>query len=96
MHGLNELIKWSRARHFGWPNTYVFTKAMGEMMVGKLRGDIPVVIVRPSIITSVQKDPLPGWIEGTRSFSPSVHTNSFHPRDQSKIYAKFFRMKSCK
>ncbi|XP_062199493.1 probable fatty acyl-CoA reductase 4 [Phragmites australis] len=57
----------ARARGFGWPNTYVFTKALGEMMLGQLRGDIPVVIVRPSIITSIQKDPLPGWIEGTRT-----------------------------
>ncbi|CAO2187688.1 unnamed protein product [Urochloa humidicola] len=26
-----------RAREFGWPNTYVFTKAMGEMLLGHLR-----------------------------------------------------------
>jgi fatty acyl-CoA reductase len=47
-----------RARHFGWSNTYTFTKAMGEMVLGQQlqeeRGDHmmpPVVIVRPSIIT---------------------------------------------
>ncbi|VAH96108.1 unnamed protein product [Triticum turgidum subsp. durum] len=59
----------TRARHFGWPNTYVFTKSMGEMMLAQMMpgGDVPVVIVRPSIITSVQNDPLPGWIEGTRT-----------------------------
>ncbi|KAI5013874.1 hypothetical protein ZWY2020_051269 [Hordeum vulgare] len=58
----------TRARYFGWPNTYVFTKSMGEMMIGQLlKGEFPVVIVRPSIITSVHKDPLPGWIEGARS-----------------------------
>ncbi|KAG8050268.1 hypothetical protein GUJ93_ZPchr0009g281 [Zizania palustris] len=66
----------ARARHFGWPNTYVFSKAMGEMMLQEQllmirRGDghgVPaVVIARPSIITSVHKDPLPGWIEGTRT-----------------------------
>ncbi|KAL6593033.1 hypothetical protein ACP70R_049119 [Stipagrostis hirtigluma subsp. patula] len=57
----------ARAREFGWPNTYVFTKALGEMTLGQLRGDIPVVIVRPSIITSILKDPLPGWMEGTRT-----------------------------
>ncbi|KAI4983905.1 hypothetical protein ZWY2020_028378 [Hordeum vulgare] len=56
-----------RARHFGWPNTYVFTKAMGEMLLGHLRGDLPVVIIRPSIITSILKDPLPGWMEGVRT-----------------------------
>ncbi|KAG2577538.1 hypothetical protein PVAP13_6NG104300 [Panicum virgatum] len=38
-----------RAREFGWPNTYVFTKAMGEMLLGHLRGDLPTVIIRPSI-----------------------------------------------
>lgn len=59
----------TRARHFGWPNTYVFTKSMGEMMLAQMMrgGDVPIVIVRPSIITSVQNDPLPGWIEGTRT-----------------------------
>ncbi|KAK1601192.1 hypothetical protein QYE76_016776 [Lolium multiflorum] len=58
----------ARARHFGWPNTYVFTKSMGEVMLGEMLGEeVPVVIVRPSIITSVKNDPLPGWIEGTRT-----------------------------
>lgn len=64
----------ARARQFGWPNTYVFTKSMGEMMLGQLLGGVlPVVIIRPSIITSVQNDPLPGWIEGTRF----IHQNLF-------------------
>ncbi|KAE8766976.1 alcohol-forming fatty acyl-coenzyme A reductase [Hordeum vulgare] len=59
----------TRARQFGWPNTYVFTKSMGEMMLGQMMrgGNVPFVIVRPSIITSIQNDPLPGWIEGART-----------------------------
>ncbi|PAN10981.1 hypothetical protein PAHAL_2G131000 [Panicum hallii] len=59
----------ARAREFGWPNTYVFTKALGEMTLAQelAGGGVPVAIVRPSIITSIQKDPLPGWIEGTRT-----------------------------
>ncbi|KAM3355366.1 hypothetical protein ACQJBY_025879 [Aegilops geniculata] len=61
-----------RARHFGWPNTYVFTKAMGEMLLGHLEGDLPVVIVRPSIITSILKEPLPGWIEGVRTIDSVI------------------------
>ncbi|KAF2933515.1 hypothetical protein DAI22_04g088800 [Oryza sativa Japonica Group] len=56
-----------RAMHFGWPNTYVLTKAMGEMLLRQLGGDLPVVIVRPSIITSTFQDPMPGWIEETRT-----------------------------
>ncbi|KAJ0083290.1 hypothetical protein Patl1_29587 [Pistacia atlantica] len=29
-----------RARFYGWPNTYAFTKAMGEMILGKYRGNL--------------------------------------------------------
>ncbi|XP_037417195.1 probable fatty acyl-CoA reductase 5 isoform X1 [Triticum dicoccoides] len=61
-----------RARNFGWPNTYVFTKAMGEMVMGLLRGDFPVVIIRPSIITSTLKEPLPGWMEGIRTIDAVI------------------------
>ncbi|KNA22758.1 hypothetical protein SOVF_031580, partial [Spinacia oleracea] len=52
-----------RAKLYGWPNTYVFTKAMGEMLVGKHRGNLPVVIMRPTIVCSTLKDPFPGWLE---------------------------------
>jgi alcohol-forming fatty acyl-CoA reductase len=61
-----------RARHFGWSNTYVFTKAMGEMLLGQLRGDMPVVVMRPSVITSVRADPLPGWTQGTRTIDTLI------------------------
>ncbi|GJQ94230.1 alcohol-forming fatty acyl-CoA reductase-like protein [Tanacetum coccineum] len=56
-----------RANHYGWPNTYVFTKALGEMILGHSRGDMPLVIFRPTIITSTYKEPFPGWIEGIRT-----------------------------
>lgn len=29
------------------------------------RGQLPVCIVRPSIIINAQSEPVPGWIEGT-------------------------------
>ena len=69
-----------RARHFGWSNTYVFTKAMGEVVLGQQlrRGggsgdsDIPVVVMRPSIITSVRDDPVPGWMQGTRTIDSII------------------------
>ncbi|BAS88737.1 fatty acyl-CoA reductase 1 [Oryza sativa Japonica Group] len=56
-----------RAVHFGWPNTYTLTKAMGEMLLQQLGQDLPVVIVRPSMITSTFQEPMPGWIEQTRT-----------------------------
>uniref|UniRef100_M4F0I8 Fatty acyl-CoA reductase n=1 Tax=Brassica campestris TaxID=3711 RepID=M4F0I8_BRACM len=55
------------AKMYGWPNTYVFTKAMGEMMVGEKRDNISLVLIRPSIITSTFKEPFPGWTEGIRT-----------------------------
>ncbi|XP_008801227.1 probable fatty acyl-CoA reductase 4 [Phoenix dactylifera] len=61
-----------RAEFFGWPNTYVYTKAMGEMLLGHLRGDLPLVILRPTMITSIYKEPLPGWIEGTRTIDSLI------------------------
>ncbi|KAL1557630.1 alcohol-forming fatty acyl-CoA reductase [Salvia divinorum] len=60
-----------RARKYGWPNTYSFTKAMGEMLLGHLKNDIPIVIIRPSIITSTFREPFSGWLEGVR------HIDSF-------------------
>ncbi|OMO70207.1 Male sterility, NAD-binding protein [Corchorus capsularis] len=56
-----------RARKYGWPNTYVFTKSMGEMLVGDSKGNMAVVILRPTIITSTYKEPFPGWAEGVRT-----------------------------
>ncbi|KAI3839305.1 hypothetical protein MKX03_016849 [Papaver bracteatum] len=64
-----------RSRLFGWPNTYVFTKAMGEMEIGELiecRNDLPVVILRPTMITSTFKEPFPGWIEGVRTIDSII------------------------
>ncbi|KAL5056165.1 hypothetical protein RYX36_036847 [Vicia faba] len=57
----------SRAKLYGWPNTYVFTKAMGEMLVGQLKDNLSVVILRPAIVTSTFKEPFPGWSEGVRT-----------------------------
>ncbi|MCL7042772.1 hypothetical protein MKW94_018149 [Papaver nudicaule] len=61
-----------RARIYGWQDTYVFTKAMGEMMIDNMRGDIPVAIIRPSVIESTYKEPFPGWMEGNRMMDPIV------------------------
>ncbi|GFQ03241.1 fatty acyl-coa reductase 1 [Phtheirospermum japonicum] len=58
-----------RAIMHGWPNTYVFTKAMGEMMLGNITEEKAknVVIIRPTIITSTYCEPFPGWAEGLRT-----------------------------
>ncbi len=56
-----------RAQMFGWQDTYVFTKAMGEMLLlSSQKNTVPVVIVRPSVVESTLEDPFPGWMEGIR------------------------------
>ena len=47
----------------GFPNTYTYTKGMAERSLEKNRGNIPVVIYRPSIVAAALKDPYPGWID---------------------------------
>ncbi|WJX72802.1 factor arrest protein 3 [Trifolium repens] len=61
-----------RATQYGWPNTYVFTKAMGEMLIETSKGNMSVVIVRPTIITSTYREPFPGWVEGLRTIDSIV------------------------
>ncbi|KAF6148502.1 hypothetical protein GIB67_042461 [Kingdonia uniflora] len=64
LNGTLDLDIEHEARQYGWPNTYVFTKAIGKRLIGQLGGDLPVSIIRPSIITSTIRDPFPSWIEG--------------------------------
>ncbi|EYU34264.1 hypothetical protein MIMGU_mgv1a0245681mg, partial [Erythranthe guttata] len=48
-----------RANLYGWYNTYHLTKAMAEMVINETRGDIPVVVSRPTVIESCYKEPVP-------------------------------------
>uniref|UniRef100_A0A1B0CS62 Fatty acyl-CoA reductase n=1 Tax=Lutzomyia longipalpis TaxID=7200 RepID=A0A1B0CS62_LUTLO len=45
------------------PNTYTFTKALAEHMLLNEAGNLPVAIVRPSIVLSSLNEPLPGWVD---------------------------------
>jgi long-chain acyl-CoA synthetase len=59
-----------RAQELGWPNSYVFTKSMGESYLARHGGDVPVAIVRPSIVESSCALPFPGWNEGINTSAP--------------------------
>jgi fatty acyl-CoA reductase len=66
----------ARAASVGWPDAYAFTKALGEQAltdtVAAQGGDVPVSIVRPSIIESAWAEPHPGWIRGFRMAEPVI------------------------
>ncbi|MBC8194360.1 MAG: HAD-IB family phosphatase [Acidimicrobiia bacterium] len=62
----------SRAASLGFPDAYAYTKALGEMALTETAGDVPVSIVRPSIIESALAEPSPGWIRGFRMAEPVI------------------------
>ncbi len=62
----------ARAASLGWPDAYAYTKALGERALVETRGDVPVSIVRPSIIESALAEPRPGWIRGFRMAEPVI------------------------
>jgi len=45
------------------PNTYTYTKAIAEDLIVTECEDLPVSIVRPSIVISTWKEPVPGWVD---------------------------------
>jgi alcohol-forming fatty acyl-CoA reductase len=59
-----------RAQHLGWPNTYTFTKSLGESMLSRHGRDLPIAIVRPSIVESSTRSPFTGWNEGINTSGP--------------------------
>ncbi len=96
----------TRAKALGWPDTYAYTKALGEIALvaqfghsapsagasahgrnrlhggrsanaantteGDAGNQIPITIVRPSIIESALAEPFPGWIRGFRMAEPII------------------------
>jgi len=59
-----------RAQHLGWPNTYTFTKSLGESLLAGHGRDLPIAIVRPSIVESSERSPFTGWNEGINTSGP--------------------------
>ncbi|XP_060050571.1 fatty acyl-CoA reductase 2 isoform X2 [Erinaceus europaeus] len=45
------------------PNTYTYTKALGEMVVQQESGNLNMAIVRPSIVGATWQEPFPGWVD---------------------------------
>jgi long-chain acyl-CoA synthetase len=59
-----------RAQHLGWPNTYTFTKSLGESILARHGRDLPIAVVRPSIVESSARAPFVGWNEGINTSGP--------------------------
>lgn len=59
----------ARAHHWGWPNTYTYTKALGDQICATSK-TVRTCIVRPSIVESSLRFPFPGWNEGFTTTAP--------------------------
>jgi thioester reductase-like protein len=68
----NRLVRagMKRANYLGWPNTYTFTKSLGESILAKHGSDLAVAVVRPSIVESSERTPFTGWNEGINTSGP--------------------------
>jgi fatty acyl-CoA reductase len=47
----------------GHPNTYTFTKCITEHLISQRRAEVPVIIVRPSIVSASWRAPFAGWLD---------------------------------
>ncbi len=61
-----------RAREWGWPNIYTYTKSIGDQLVAR-ETSIVRSIVRPAIVESSLAYPLRGWNEGFTTSAPLVY-----------------------
>ena len=70
----DQLVQAGRARaaSVAWPDAYAYTKALGEQALMDEKRNVPVSIVRPSIIESAVAEPKPGWIRGFRMAEPVI------------------------
>ncbi len=56
----------------GHPNTYTLTKCIAEHLLTTRRGNVPLSLVRPSIISASWRYPFPGWIDSHAAFAGFV------------------------
>lgn len=61
-----------RALHWGWTNTYTYTKSLGEQVILADR-EVVSTIVRPAVVESAVRFPFPGWNEGFNTTAPLVY-----------------------
>ncbi|KAM0724934.1 Fatty acyl-CoA reductase 1 [Formica fusca] len=45
-----------------FPNTYIFSKNLAESVIQEYSSSLPCAIVRPSIVISTLKEPIPGYV----------------------------------
>jgi long-chain acyl-CoA synthetase len=62
-----------RADHWGWNNTYTYSKSLGEQLLTLHRQQLPLAIIRPAIVESALRYPTPGWNQGVNTCAPLTY-----------------------
>ncbi len=60
-----------RASHWGWPNIYTYTKAIGEQVIAA--SGLPFAIARPACCESTVAFPQPSYNEGVNTSAPILY-----------------------
>jgi long-chain acyl-CoA synthetase len=60
-----------RATHWGWPNTYTYTKSIGEQIIA--RSGLKFTIARPACCETTDAYPFRGWNEGISTTVPFIY-----------------------
>lgn len=60
-----------RATHWGWPNVYTYTKAIGEQVIA--RSGLRFTIARPACCETTVSYPFPAFNEGVNTSAPLIY-----------------------
>jgi len=63
----------TRAAKLGWPNTYTYTKSLAESLLLRRKHELRLAILRPSIVESSVRYPMPGWNESFNGSAPLAY-----------------------
>jgi fatty acyl-CoA reductase len=56
----------------GHPNTYTFTKCLAETLLSQRHGDVPLTLLRPSVVSACRRRPFPGWIDSHAAYAAFI------------------------
>lgn len=62
-----------RAKLWGWPNIYTYTKFLAEAVVAARLPQERFTIFRPAIVESALEYPFPGWNQGFNTSGPLIY-----------------------
>ncbi len=53
-------------------NTYTFTKCIAEALLARRRSDVPLTLLRPSVVSACRRYPFPGWIDSRAAYAAFI------------------------